>query len=87
MAVLPDTDRNRVWRYFMRHNVQTAPFTKDELRAAVDATDSWVDDNAASFNSSLPTAFRTNATAAQKTALLCWVAMRRAGILRVDEDE
>lgn len=86
MAVLPDLDRNRIWRYFMRRNTDGCAFTKDDLRAAVDATDSWIDSNAASYNSALPVAFRTGATLVQKTLLFCWVAMRRAGILRVEED-
>lgn len=86
MAVLPDTDRDRVWRAFMRRNLDNCGFTKAELRAAVDATDSWIDSNAAAFNSALPTAFRTAATAAQKTLLFCYVAMRRQGALRVEED-
>lgn len=86
MAALPDLDRNRIWRYFMRRNTDACAFTKADMRAAVDATDSWIDTNASAFNSALPTAFRTNATQVQKTLLFCWVAMRRAGILRVEED-
>lgn len=86
MAVLPDTDRNRVWRYYMRQQTGNCDFTKIDLRAAVDATDTWLDANQASFNSALPVAFRTNATLAQKVALLCWVALRRGGLLRVEED-
>jgi hypothetical protein len=34
----------------------------------------------------LPVEFRTNASATQKTLLFCYVAMRRAGLLRADED-
>lgn len=86
MAVLPDADRDRVWRAFMRRNLDSSGFTKADLRAAVDATDSWIDSNAAAFNSALPAAFRTTATAAQKTLLFCYVAMRRQGALRVEED-
>ena len=86
MAALPDLDRNRIWRWFMRKNTEVCGFTKTDLRAAVDATDAWIDSNASSFNTALPVAFRTNATLAQKTILFCWVAMRRAGILKVEED-
>lgn len=86
MAALPDLDRNRIWRHFMRRNTEGCAFTKDELRAAVDATDTWIDNNAGSYNSALPVAFRTGATLIQKTFLFCLVAMRRAGNLRVDED-
>lgn len=86
MAALPTLDRNRIWRYFMRRNTDPCGFTKTDLQAAVDATDAWIDTNAAAFNSALPAAFRTTATQAQKTLLLCWVAMRRAGLLHVEED-
>lgn len=83
---MDDTNRNRVWRWFMRHNPGPCNYTKTELRAAVDACDTWVDGNASSFNSALPQPFRGQATADQKTLLLCHVAMRRAGLLRVEED-
>ncbi|MEU0469931.1 hypothetical protein ABZ215_38540 [Amycolatopsis sp. NPDC006131] len=86
MAVLPDLDRNRIWRWFMRQNSEPCAFTKTDLRAAVDATDSWIDSNASSFNTALPAAFRTNASLTQKTLLFCYVAMRRAGLLKVQED-
>lgn len=86
MAVLPDLDRERVWRYFMRHNTDPAAFTKADLRAAINACDAWIEANASAFNLALPQPFRGAATADQKTLLLCWVAMRRAGLLRVEED-
>jgi hypothetical protein len=86
MALLPDLDRNRIWRWFMRRNTDSCNFTKTELRAAVDATDTWIDQNAAAFNTALPVAFRNNASLTQKTYVFCLVAMRRAGILKVEED-
>lgn len=86
MAELPDQDRNRIWRWFMRRNTDPCNFTKADLRAAVDACDTWVESNATSFNSALPQPFRGQAAAGQKTVLLCFVAMRRAGLLRVEED-
>lgn len=86
MAVLPDLDRNRIWRWFMRQNLEGLEVTKVDLRAAVDAADSWVDSNAASYNTALPQPFRGAATTTQKALLLCYVAMRRAGKLRVEED-
>jgi hypothetical protein len=63
-----------------------AVILKGDVLAAVNATDQWIEDNAAAFNTALPVAFRTNATAPQKTILFCLVAMRRAGLLRVEED-
>jgi len=52
----------------------------------VDATDDWIEANSTSFNTALPQPFRSNATPTQKTFLLCYVAMRRAGLLRAEED-
>lgn len=86
MAVLPDLDRERIWRWFMRRNTGSCGFTKADLRAAINATDDWIDTNATAYNLALPVAFRTSASLAQKTLVFCWVAMRRAGILRVEED-
>lgn len=86
MAALPEQDRNRIWRWFMRKNLEACGFTKPDLRAAVDATDTWIDNNASSFNTALPQPFRSSASLAQKTILFCYVAMRRAGILKVEED-
>ena len=85
MAVLADEDRRRVWAHFMR-TVANIPVTKPDLRAAVDATDAWLDANQASYNTALPLPYRTSAGPVQKTLLLCYVAMRRAGILRIQED-
>lgn len=86
MALLPDQDRDRVWRWFMRQNPEAAAYTKADLRAAVNAVDAWIDGNSTAFNTALPQPFRGAATAQQKTLILCWVAMRRAGLLRVEED-
>jgi hypothetical protein len=57
-----------------------AGISKTELRTAVDATDAWIEANQASFNSALPVAFRSNATLAQKTLLLCAVAVMRVSL-------
>ena len=66
MAVLSDTDRVQCWQDFMRDpaniNAAASGLTKAQIRAAVDATDQWIDDNAASFNSALPAAVRTALT-------------------------
>jgi hypothetical protein len=70
----------------MRDNAGTCAFTKTDLAAAVNATDDWIEANQGAFNTALPVNFRTNATLTQKTLLFCYVAMRRAGILRARED-
>lgn len=81
MAVLSDTAREQLWRGLMRYWSQAreviAVLTKSDLRAAINATDTWIDDNAASFNSALPTTARNNLTSAQKTLLFCVVACMR----------
>jgi hypothetical protein len=84
MAVLPDTDRERIWRGLMRwwSNLQEplAGITKAELRAAINAADSWMDDNTASFVSALPDPFRTNSTQSQKWLLFLAVALMRCDL-------
>ena len=83
MAALNEEDRQRVWRTFMRENKSATPFLKTALRAAVDATDEWIEANQAAYNAALPSgaqSFRTLATLEQKTWLFCYVAMRRAGL-------
>lgn len=81
------TGRTRVWAHAMRNWVGSLTgVTKADLRAAVDATDDWIDANQASFNTALPQPFRSNANLTQKTLLFCYVAMRRANLLRAEED-
>jgi hypothetical protein len=86
---MSDENRRRAWLRWMRDNRQPVAFTKADLRDALDATDDWIDENQASFNSALPQPFRSAATAEQKTLLFCYVAMRRraAAMLPVDEDD
>lgn len=86
MAVLSDTDRFRTSAQFIRAALGSTSLLKADILAAVNATDSWIDSNQASYNSALPVPFRTTATLIQKTLLFCYVAMRRAGILHATED-
>ena len=83
MAELPSEDRARIWRGLQRHwsnDREPVGVSKDELRAAIDAADTWINDNQAGFNASLPTAARDNLTQAQKTLLFCAVALARVNI-------
>lgn len=82
---LDATNRLRVWAHCMRLSNWTG-ITKPDLQAAVNATDQWIDDNQAAFNTALPQPARGQLNLAQKTLLFCFVAMRRAGILKVEED-
>lgn len=84
---LDETGRARTFAQLMRNwPGSLTGVTKAQLRAAVDETDNWIDANQASFNSALPLPFRTSANLAQKTFLFCYVAMRRATLLRAEED-
>ncbi len=80
MPILPDIDLERIWRGFMRYASRQwdlIDLTKAQLRAAVDATDTWIDANQGSYNAALPQPARNNLTAAQKTLLFCTVAAMR----------
>lgn len=86
MPVLDSTGRFRLWAHAMRNWPGAMPVSKADLLAAVNSTDEWIEANQASFNAALPQPFRGAASAPQKTFLLCMVAMRRAGLLRTQED-
>jgi len=79
-VALTTGERDQVWRAFMRViAAEPCSFTKQELRAAVDAVDDWATANATAYNTALPTAFKNAATANQKAALLGLVCWLRAG--------
>jgi len=67
-------------RYWSNLWENCGALSKADLRAAVDATDTWIDNNQASYNAALPEPSRTELTAAQKTLLLCAVALMRQGV-------
>ena len=81
MAELSAQDRLLVystWIDFVSRNRQAiAGLSKAELRAAVNAMDTWIDDNQASFNSALPTAARTSLTTKQKVRIFIEVIRKR----------
>ena len=80
---LTSQDRQRVATGLMRywsHIWESLAVDKAELLAAVVATDTWIEDNQASYNTALPEAFRTNATAIQKTMVFCAVATMRVSV-------
>ena len=55
----------------------TTGFTKQELRAALNAADQWVSDNQASYVAALPQPFRGQSTTSQKARLLTFVISKR----------
>lgn len=82
MAVLSDSERLASWREIMNTLSQSrlsCSLTKDQLWAAVDAADNWINSNAASYNSALPAVARTGLSAKQKALILAVVIMRRYG--------
>lgn len=83
MAQLSSGDRALVCGEINRSGpiIQGLTILKADLRAAVDAIDTWVDDNAAAFNTAIPQPARGALTAKQKAALLMFVVEKRFGIL------
>ncbi len=84
MAALSAAERRGIWANFIRQasaDRQDLGLTKAQLRAAVDAADQWVEDNAGAYNSALPVAARTALTTAQKTRLLFFVASKRFEVI------
>jgi hypothetical protein len=81
MAVLSNADRIAVWEQWMRDNKEiiAGALTKAQLRAAVDAIDDFLNNNAAAINTAFPVAARTALSAGQKAAIVSYVAMRRWG--------
>lgn len=78
MAVLSDGERQGLWAAWMRENRSpVGSLTKAQLRAAVDAIDNWVEDNATSFNQAIPQPARSVLTAKQKIDLFLYVVRRR----------
>lgn len=77
MAIMSDAGRVEVHAQLNREIPGAIAVNKAELRAAVNAADQWVSDNAASFNAALPAAARNGLTAAQKAWLLSGVLAHR----------
>lgn len=79
MAVLSNADRRDVWAEFQRtpEAGETFGFVKDDLRAAVNALDQFLDDNAAAINAAIPQPARGALTVRQKARLLRYVIAKR----------
>jgi hypothetical protein len=79
MAVMSNNDRATVWAEFMRLGSQTGNVgcLKADLRAAVDALDQFLSDNAAAINTAIPQPARGALTTPQKALLLQLVISKR----------
>ncbi len=75
MPALPDADRWAIWAEWMK--TDPVEITKPQLRAAVDAIDDWVSNNAAAINAAIPQPARGSLTAKQKAKMLMAVVARR----------
>jgi hypothetical protein len=64
----------------MTSNDAECSITKSQLRAAIDATDDWIEANAASYNSAIPQPARGALSTKQKARLFMMVASRRFGV-------
>lgn len=81
MAVLSDAARTAIWREYAEEisaaRAGVGSLTKAQLKAAIDAIDSWADANAAAMNSAIPQPARGVLTSTQKARLLMLVIARR----------
>lgn len=83
MAILTNDDRRELWAEYMKYSSnirEKLGLAKTELRAAVDATDQWINDNQVSFNNSLPSPAKAALTGKQKVRLFMAVAKKRFNV-------
>ena len=81
MALLSNNIRQQVCDIFAQDisvlRASLGNLSKIQLKAAIDAADSWADSNASSFNSALPVEARTALSSSQKAQLLAYTILRR----------
>lgn len=81
MTVLDSTQRTAVRDFFMREKVGPDGVNKTQLAEVVAAVDQWVEDNTTSYNNAIPQPQRGNMSATHKTLVLCYVVMKRQGLI------
>lgn len=69
MVALTEPVRLQTRDEFMREHDFPGDCIKSVLKAAIDATDNWIEANFASYNAALPQPFRGSATLKQKLRL------------------
>ena len=80
MPQLSANERREIWAQFMEElssDREPIAVTKNDLRAAVDAIDFWVNSTASAFNQAIPQPARSMLTARQKARLFMAVVRRR----------
>jgi len=84
MAKLDEPTRVEVWADLMRkfsNDGETIGITKPDLRAAVNALDDFMDDNAGTINGAIPQPARGSLTSAQKAIMLSFVVLKRYEVI------
>jgi hypothetical protein len=82
MAFLDDIDRKDVWARFMaamEHIDRSTGLTKVEFKAAIDAMDIFIANNATTINEAFPQPARSALTNVEKIGVFAWVALKRYG--------
>lgn len=80
MAVLADSNRIEVRRELtgeLSNNRVPINLTKAQIKAAVDAIDTWIDNNRTSFNNAIPEPAQSILTTTQKVRLFLFVLSKR----------
>lgn len=81
MAALTAQQRTALWQEYMdwlsRNHVALPGCAKADVKAAGDALDTWINDNAAVMNTALPQPFRANAPANAKAKLFSLIMEAR----------
>lgn len=81
MAVLSEGSRVAIWSKFMRENLDDIDITKQDLRAAFDAADTFIDNNAGAYNASIPQPARSALSAGQKALIFMLAANERFDVI------
>lgn len=83
---MDSTNRLRTRNQFMRDIEENFGITKAQLLAAVDGLDDYFETNATAINTAIPQPARSAMTTSQKSLLVAYIALRRAGRLKAEED-
>jgi hypothetical protein len=80
MANLSQETKDKILKGLMNHWSglwELTDFSVQDLAGAIDATDTWIENNQASYNTALPANAQVGLTATQKTILFCAIALAR----------
>ena len=77
MALLTEQQGDEVWAAWMTVNADEFSVDKNILRADIDNTDQWLDDNKVSFNQDLSAEGQAGYDNSQKSQLLTLVVAKR----------